>query len=106
MIDGDDVKAQPSLWDALGLRGNQSGPIQVEDIEVPGTQIVGPVGDGANSNDEAVDPWFLIGSSSVWNGIALGAIDIAKRTRRARSTSTSGCGSPTTRRSRTTSARR
>ena len=31
------------------------------------------------SNDEAVDPWFLIGSSSVWNGITMGAIDIAKR---------------------------
>ena len=36
-------------------------------------------GDGAASNDEAVDPWFLIGSSSVWNGITMGAIDIAKR---------------------------
>jgi alkylation response protein AidB-like acyl-CoA dehydrogenase len=79
VIDGDDVQAQPSLWDALGLRGNQSGPIQVEDIEVPADQIVGPIGDGASSNDEAVDPWFLIGSSSVWNGIALGTIDIAKR---------------------------
>ena len=79
VIDGDDVKAQPSLWDALGLRGNQSGPIQVEDVEIPGEQIVGPEGDGATSNDEAVDPWFLIGSSSVWNGIALGAIDIAAR---------------------------
>jgi alkylation response protein AidB-like acyl-CoA dehydrogenase len=79
VIDGEDVKAQPSLWDALGLRGNQSGPIQVEDVEVPGDQIVGPEGDGAASNDEAVDPWFLIGSSSVWNGIAMGAIDIAAR---------------------------
>ena len=28
---------------------------------------------------KSVDPWFLIGSSSVWNGLALGAIDIAKR---------------------------
>ena len=79
VIDGDDVKAHPSLWDALGLRGNQSGPIEVEDVEVPAEQVVGPIGDGATSNDEAVDPWFLIGSSSVWNGIALGAIDIAKR---------------------------
>jgi alkylation response protein AidB-like acyl-CoA dehydrogenase len=79
VIDGDDVKAQPSLWDALGLRGNQSGPIQVEDVEIPAEQVVGPLGDGANSNDEAVDPWFLVGSSAVWNGIALGAIDIAKR---------------------------
>jgi alkylation response protein AidB-like acyl-CoA dehydrogenase len=79
VIDGDAVKAQPSLWDALGLRGNQSGPIQVEDVEIPEDQLVGPLGDGAASNDEAVDPWFLVGSSSVWNGIALGAIDIAKR---------------------------
>jgi alkylation response protein AidB-like acyl-CoA dehydrogenase len=79
VIDGEHVKAQPSLWDALGLRGNQSGPIQVEDVEIPADQIVGPVGDGATSNDEAVDPWFLVGSSSVWNGITMGAIDIAKR---------------------------
>jgi alkylation response protein AidB-like acyl-CoA dehydrogenase len=79
VIDGDQVQAQPSLWDALGLRGNQSGPIQVDNVEIPGDQIVGPIGDGAASNDEAVDPWFLVGSSSVWNGIALGAIDIAKR---------------------------
>jgi alkylation response protein AidB-like acyl-CoA dehydrogenase len=49
VIDGENVKAQPSLWDALGLRGNQSGPIQVEDIEVPADQLVGPIGDGATS---------------------------------------------------------
>ena len=49
VIDGDDVQAQPSLWDALGLRGNQSGPIQVEDVEVPADQILGPVGDRAVS---------------------------------------------------------
>ena len=79
VIDGDDVESQPSLWDALGLRGNQSGPLEVPNVEVPSEQLVGPEGDGAASNDESVDPWFLIGSSSVWNGIALGTIDIAKR---------------------------
>src|ERR1700716_2405914 len=79
VIDGEYVKSQPSTWDALGLRGNQSGPIQVDNVEIPGEQIVGPEGDGAASNDEAVDPWFLLGSSSVWNGLALGAIDIGKR---------------------------
>ena len=79
VVDKADVASQPSLWDALGLRGNQSGPITVTDAEIPGPQIVGPEGDGAVSNDESVDPWFLVGSSSVWNGFALGAIDIAKR---------------------------
>ena len=62
----------------VGLRGNQSGTLDVQGF-VPGDQIIGPVGDGAASNDESVDPWFLLGSSSVWNGISLGAIDIAKR---------------------------
>jgi alkylation response protein AidB-like acyl-CoA dehydrogenase len=76
VVDGEHVKSQPSLWAALGLRGNQSGPIEIDGIEVPVEQLVGPTGDGATSNDESVDPWFLIGSSSVWNGLAL---DIAKR---------------------------
>ncbi len=79
VVDGDQVKAEPSMWDALGLRGNQSGPLEVPNVEVPDSQLVGPTGDGAASNDESVDPWFLIGSSSVWNGLAMGAIDIAKR---------------------------
>lgn len=79
VVDGDQVKAEPSMWDALGLRGNQSGPLEVPNVEIPESQLVGPTGDGAASNDESVDPWFLIGSSSVWNGLAMGAIDIAKR---------------------------
>jgi alkylation response protein AidB-like acyl-CoA dehydrogenase len=78
VVDAEDAHAQPALWDALGLRGNQSGGLNVEG-EIPADQLVGPVGDGAESNDESVDPWFLLGSSSVWNGISMGAIDIAKR---------------------------
>jgi alkylation response protein AidB-like acyl-CoA dehydrogenase len=62
----------------MGLRGNQSGPIKVNNVEVPRERLVGPVGDGANSNDEAVDPFFLLNSSACWNGIAMGMIDIAK----------------------------
>jgi alkylation response protein AidB-like acyl-CoA dehydrogenase len=78
VVDAKDAQAKPELWDALGLRGNQSGSLNI-DGELPESQVIGPVGDGAASNDESVDPWFLIGSSSVWNGISLGAIDIAKR---------------------------
>ena len=78
VVDKEDAKAKPEQWDALGLRGNQSGSLDVNGF-VPDSQLVGPVGDGAASNDESVDPWFLIGSSSVWNGIALGTLDIAKR---------------------------
>jgi len=78
VVDAEDAHAQPALWDALGLRGNQSGGLDVSG-HIPADQLVGPVGDGAESNDESVDPWFLLGSSSVWNGISMGAVDIAKR---------------------------
>ncbi len=79
LIMADEVKAEPSKWDGLGLRGNQSGTLEVAGVTVPKERLVGPVGDGANSNDETVDPFFLLCSSACWNGISLGLIDIAKR---------------------------
>jgi alkylation response protein AidB-like acyl-CoA dehydrogenase len=78
LILGDEVSADPASWDGLGLRGNQSGPMEVKDKVVPIDRLVGPVGDGASSNDECVDPFFLLCSSACWNGISLGLIDIAK----------------------------
>ena len=78
LIMGDEVSADPSNWDGLGMRGNQSGPIQVDRV-VPKGRLVGPIGDGALSNDEAVDPFFLLCSSAAWNGISLALIDIAKQ---------------------------
>ncbi len=79
LILGEEIQADPANWDGLGLRGNQSGPIKVDDVVIPEDRLVGPIGDGASSNDEAVDPFFLLNSSACWNGIALGMIDIAKR---------------------------
>ena len=79
LIMGNEVKAEPSKWDGLGLRGNQSGTLEVDNVVVPPDRMVGPKGDGASSNDECVDPFFLLCSSSCWNGISLGLIDIAKR---------------------------
>jgi len=74
-----EIEAEPQKWDALGLRGNQSGTLLVDGVIVPDDRMVGPQGDGASSNDETVDPFFLLCSSACWNGIAMGAIDIAKR---------------------------
>ena len=107
VIDGDDVQAQPSLWDALGLRGNQSGPIQVEDVEVPGDQIVGPVGDGdglQRRGRRSVVPGRLVVRDGTGSRSAPSTSPGA--TRPASATSTWACASPTTRRSRTTSAKR
>src|SRR5919201_556410 len=55
VVDKDEIEAKPAEWDALGLRGNQSGSLLLDWKFVPEEQLVGPVGDGANSNDEALD---------------------------------------------------
>ncbi|MGF1570144.1 MAG: acyl-CoA dehydrogenase family protein [Nodosilinea sp.] len=78
LIYADEVQAEPHKWDALGLRGNQSGTLLVDGVTVPAQRMVGPEGDGTASNDEIVDPFFLLCSSACWNGIALGAMDIAR----------------------------
>lgn len=78
LVMGNEAKAEPSKWDGLGLRGNQSGTLEI-DAELTPDRMVGPKGDGAASNDECVDPFFMLCSSACWNGISLGMIDIAKR---------------------------
>src|SRR5215470_10541694 len=78
LIMGNEVEADPANWDGLGLRGNQSGPLVVNNKTIPENRLVGPINDGANSNDECVDPFFLLCSSACWNGISLAMIDIAK----------------------------
>ena len=64
---GNQAKAKPSEWDGLGLRGNQSGALEIDNVVVPHEHLIGPVGDGARSNDEVVDPFFLLLSSACWN---------------------------------------
>ncbi len=79
LIYNSEVQAEPHKWDALGLRGNQSGTLLVDGVVIPAQRMVGPSGDGTASNDEIVDPFFLLCSSACWNGISLGAMDIAKK---------------------------
>ncbi|WP_081942822.1 acyl-CoA dehydrogenase family protein [Myxosarcina sp. GI1] len=75
----DEVQAEPKKWDALGLRGNQSGTLLVDNVTIPPERMIGDAGEGAIANDEIVDPFFLLCSSACWNGISLGAMDLAKR---------------------------
>lgn len=74
----DEVRSNPQEWRALGLRGNQSAPLVIEEKLAP-ERLIGPVGDGGASNDEAVDPFFLLLSSACWIGLSLAMIDLCKK---------------------------
>lgn len=76
------VSAGP--WDALGMRGNSSGPMSFEDVRIPKRALLGREGDAAYWNDNAIDPLFLLGSSACWLGIAQAALDQAVETAKTR----------------------
>jgi len=80
--DQDGVKSGP--WDALGLRGNSSGPMSFRDVKIPRSALLGKEGEAAYWNDNAIDPMFLLGSSACWLGIAQAALDEAVRTAKTR----------------------
>lgn len=79
LLKKDEVKSDPSKWDGLGLRGNQSGTLEATGVELSADRLVGPLGDGARANDEVIDIFFILCSSACWNGIAMGMVDIVKK---------------------------
>ena len=78
MWNKDEVQGSAGAWDAMGMHGNQSGPVTIDAV-IPENRIVGWPGDGAASNDEAIDPLAYLMYAGAYNGVAMGCIDVAKR---------------------------
>ena len=74
----DEVDAKMGMWDALGMHANQSGPVEIDAV-IPEDRIIGWPGDGAASNDEAIDPLAFVQYAGAYNGVAMAALDIGKR---------------------------
>ncbi|MEZ5881384.1 MAG: acyl-CoA dehydrogenase family protein [Nitratireductor sp.] len=77
LLMGDEIEGSPGAWNAMGMRGNQSGPVKI-DAEIPLDRMVGPSGDGAASNDEAIDPLAMLAFGGLYNGVSLACLDLAK----------------------------
>jgi len=60
-------------WNGLGLRGNASAPLRLENVELPAAHRLSPEGEGFAMMMNAVLPWFQLGSSAVSVGNARAA---------------------------------
>lgn len=69
------IKASP--WEALGVRGNHSGPISYQNVLVPKRDILGGENRGKEILLNGVSPIYLIGLGSVWLGVAEHALQLA-----------------------------
>jgi len=61
-------------FDGLGLRGNDSAPVEIENLEVPAEDLLTPHGEGAAMMLEVVLPWFAVGTAAMAHGLCLGAV--------------------------------
>jgi alkylation response protein AidB-like acyl-CoA dehydrogenase len=62
-------------WDGLGMAGNSSIALVLDDVVVPVTNLLGEEGDGMAMVFNVVAPTFLIGLAAVNVGIAQAALD-------------------------------
>ena len=61
-------------FDGLGLRGNDSAPVGLEEVAVATDDLISPLGEGANTMLQVVLPWFSIGTAAMSNGLARTAV--------------------------------
>ncbi len=60
------------------MHANQSAPVEIDAV-IPEDRIVGWPGDGARSNDEAIDPLAFLQYAGAYNGLAMACLDVARR---------------------------
>jgi len=63
-------------FDGLGLRGNDSAPVDLEEVTVGSDDLISLPGEGANTMLQVVLPWFSIGTAAMSNGLCRAAVAI------------------------------
>lgn len=77
IVDGKLPGITPGVWDALGVRGNHSGPVKYENVRVHQRDKLGAEGQGREILESGVSPVYLIGLGSTWLGVAEAALEAA-----------------------------
>ncbi|HEY0008940.1 MAG TPA: acyl-CoA dehydrogenase family protein [Tepidisphaeraceae bacterium] len=64
-------------WHGVGMRGNSSRPLQLDDVRLPTENLLGSEGDQVWYVFEVVAPYFLTAMAGTYLGVAQAALDIA-----------------------------
>jgi alkylation response protein AidB-like acyl-CoA dehydrogenase len=65
----------PGTFNGLGLRGNDSAPVQLEGVTVRQEDLLTEHGKGLECALQVATPWFNVGSTAMANGLCLAAVD-------------------------------
>jgi alkylation response protein AidB-like acyl-CoA dehydrogenase len=61
-------------FNGMGLRGNDSSPVEFHDLTVGSGDLISAQGEGANTMLQVVLPWFCIGTAAMANGLCRAAV--------------------------------
>jgi len=64
-----------SAFDGLGLRGNDSSPVSLQDLPVSKQDLISEQGKGADTMLGVILPWFAVGSAAMAHGLCRAAVD-------------------------------
>jgi alkylation response protein AidB-like acyl-CoA dehydrogenase len=71
--DSDAVRPQPG-FDGLGLRGNDSAPVSIEELVVHKRDLMTEQGKGADLMMQVILPWFVVGTAAMAHGLCRAAV--------------------------------
>jgi alkylation response protein AidB-like acyl-CoA dehydrogenase len=63
------------IFNGLGLRGNDSAPVDIEGYRLSDRDLISAMGDGTRMTIEVVVPWFCVGTAALANGLCLAAVE-------------------------------
>lgn len=66
-----------SPWDGLGMRGNSSRGLTLDDVDVPAADLLGAEGDETWFVFEVIAPYFIVAMAGTYLGVAQSALDEA-----------------------------
>jgi alkylation response protein AidB-like acyl-CoA dehydrogenase len=61
-------------FDGLGLRGNDSAPVSIENLTVARRDLMSELGKGADTMLQVILPWFAIGTAAMAHGLCRAAV--------------------------------
>lgn len=64
-------------WHGLGMRGNSSRSVELRNVQIPASGLLGREGDQVWYVFEVITPYFLVAMAGVYVGIAQAALDLA-----------------------------
>lgn len=63
-----------SAFDGLGLRGNNSAPVELRDVAIDHGNLLTELGEGATMMLEVLLPWFCVGTAAMAHGLCRAAV--------------------------------